>query len=64
MRTLRTPDDRFIDLPGYDFEPHYAEIADSEGGTLRVHYLREGTLRPRSCSSCTASRPGRTCTAR
>ncbi len=42
MLTLRTPDDRFADLPGYDFEPHYAEIADSEGGTLRVHYLREG----------------------
>ena len=42
MKTLRTPDDRFTDLPGYDFEPHYAEIADSEGGTLRVHYLREG----------------------
>ncbi len=42
MKTIRTPDDRFADLPGYDFEPHYAEIADSEGGRLRVHYLREG----------------------
>ena len=42
MKTLRTPDDRFANLPGYDFEPHYAEVADSEGGTLRVHYLREG----------------------
>ena len=42
MKTLRTPDDRFADLPGYDFAPHYAEIADSEGGTLRVHYVREG----------------------
>ena len=42
METLRTPDERFVGLPGYDFAPSYAEIADSEGGTLRVHYLREG----------------------
>ena len=42
METLRTPDDRFADLPGYDFEPRYADIDDAEGGTLRVHYLREG----------------------
>ena len=42
MLTLRTPDARFAGLPGYDFEPHYADIADGEGGTLRVHYLREG----------------------
>jgi haloalkane dehalogenase len=42
MKTLRTPDDRFADLPGYPFEPHYAEVSDDEGGALRVHYLREG----------------------
>ena len=42
MKTLRTPDDRFAGLPGFDFDPHYAEVADGEGGTLRVHYLREG----------------------
>jgi haloalkane dehalogenase len=42
MKTLRTPDERFADLPGYDFEPHYAEIPDGDGGSLRVHYLREG----------------------
>jgi haloalkane dehalogenase len=42
MKTLRTPDDRFADLPGFDFEPHYTEIDDLEGGTLRVHYLDEG----------------------
>jgi haloalkane dehalogenase len=43
MQTLRTPDDRFADLPGYPFPPHYAEVDDGEGGTLRVHYLREGS---------------------
>jgi haloalkane dehalogenase len=45
MKTLRTPDERFADLPGYPFAPHYAEIPDGEAespGTLRVHYLDEG----------------------
>jgi len=42
MQTLRTPDERFEGLDGYPFEPHYADIADGDGGTLRVHYLDEG----------------------
>jgi len=42
MKTLRTPDERFDGLDGYPFEPHYAEIDDLDGGTLRVHYLDEG----------------------
>jgi haloalkane dehalogenase len=42
MEVVRTPDDCFTGLPGYPFEPHYAEVADGEGGTLRVHYLDEG----------------------
>ena len=42
MDALRTPDDRFAGLPGYPFEPHYVEIPDGEGGTLRVHHLDEG----------------------
>ena len=42
MQSIRTPDDRFVDLPDYPFEPHYAEIDDADGGTLRVHYLDEG----------------------
>ena len=43
MDTLRTPDDRFADLPDFPFEPHYAEVPDGDGGTLRVHYLDEGS---------------------
>lgn len=43
---LRTPDDRFADLPGYAFEPHYADVSavpgDAAAGSLRVHYLDEG----------------------
>ena len=42
MHTLRTPDDRFTDLPDYPFEPNYAELATHDGGTLRMHYLDEG----------------------
>ncbi len=37
----RTPDERFEDLPGYPFEPHYVE---QDG--LRVHYVDEGAGAP------------------
>jgi len=42
MKILRTPDERFADLPDFPFEPRYAEIPDLDGGALRVHYLDEG----------------------
>ena len=42
MQFLRTPDERFADLPDFPFEPHYVTVADGEGGELRVHYLDEG----------------------
>jgi haloalkane dehalogenase len=42
MKTLRTPDGRFSKLPGYDFAAHYVEVADGDGGKLRVHYVDEG----------------------
>jgi haloalkane dehalogenase len=44
MDVFRTPDERFAGLPGYDFEPHYAEI---DG--LRLHYLDEGEGDPIVC---------------
>jgi len=37
METIRTPDERFENLPGYTFAPNYADV---DG--LRVHYLDEG----------------------
>lgn len=41
MEVLRTPDDRFEDLPGYSFAPNYTE--DLSGyEDLRVHYVDEG----------------------
>ena len=42
MKALRTPDERFENLPGYPFEPHYVEVPDPDGGTLRMHYVDEG----------------------
>ena len=42
MQALRTPDDRFVDLPDFPFEPHYVTVPDGDGGELRVHYLDEG----------------------
>jgi haloalkane dehalogenase len=37
VELLRTPDERFADLPGYPFAPHYAEV-----GGVRIHYVDEG----------------------
>jgi haloalkane dehalogenase len=37
MKTLRTPDERFVGLPDYPFEPRYVEL---DG--LRMHYVDEG----------------------
>ena len=34
----RTPDDRFVNLPGYAFAPHYLDHSNG----LRMHYLDEG----------------------
>ena len=42
MKTLRTPDSRFENLPGYPFAPSYSEVPDGEGRTLRIHHLDEG----------------------
>jgi len=42
MEALRTPDERFTNLPGYDFAPHYVEVPSGDGGKLRMHYIDEG----------------------
>ncbi len=44
MDVYRTPDERFAGLPGYDFEPNYAEV---DG--LRMHYVDEGRGAPVVC---------------
>ena len=42
MDVLRTPDERFANLPDFPFEPHYVEVDSGAGTTLRIHYLDEG----------------------
>ncbi len=42
MDFVRTPDERFANLPGYSFAPHYAEVPDGQGGLLRMHYVDDG----------------------
>jgi haloalkane dehalogenase len=43
MQTLRTPDDRFADLPDFAYEPHYAEVPDPDGGDpLRMAWIEDG----------------------
>lgn len=42
MSILRTPDDRFVDLPDLPFSPHFVKIQDEDLGQLRIHYLDEG----------------------
>jgi haloalkane dehalogenase len=38
MDLVRTPEERFADLSGYAFTPHYVELPDG----LRMHYVDEG----------------------
>lgn len=46
IELLRTPDARFENLPGYDFEPHYVFVDDPTGSPgnarIRVHYTYSG----------------------
>ena len=42
MEFIRTPDDRFDNLPDYPFKPNYVDVDDTEGGRLRMHYVDEG----------------------
>ena len=38
VHIVRTPDERFTDLPGYPFAPHFATLADG----VRMHCVDEG----------------------
>ncbi|MEV5752740.1 haloalkane dehalogenase [Actinoallomurus sp. NPDC052308] len=52
MAVLRTPEERFADLPGHPFAPHYVEIdaGDGAGTRLRVHYVDERPGDPATAS--------------
>jgi haloalkane dehalogenase len=42
MQTLRTPDDRFADLPDFGYEPQYTQVPDQDGGSLRMAWIEAG----------------------
>jgi haloalkane dehalogenase len=42
VETARTPDECFVDLPGYAFEPRYADVETDGLPPVRMHYLDEG----------------------
>ena len=42
MTVLRTPDERFNNLPDFPFSPNYVEVEDADLGALRIHYVDEG----------------------
>ncbi|MEP7021026.1 MAG: haloalkane dehalogenase [Pseudonocardiales bacterium] len=42
MQIVRTPDERFLNLPAFDYQPRYGEVPDGEGGALRVAWVEDG----------------------
>jgi haloalkane dehalogenase len=53
---LRTPDERFANIPGYPFAPHYnTDLVGYPG--LRVHYLDEGPRDARKVFLCLHGQP-------
>jgi haloalkane dehalogenase len=42
MRLLRTPDDRFEDLPDFPYAPRYTTVRDEDGTEIRIHHVDEG----------------------
>jgi haloalkane dehalogenase len=42
MHTLRTPDERFVDLPDFGYAPQYALVPDQDGGSLRMAWVEAG----------------------
>jgi haloalkane dehalogenase len=42
MTVLRTPEDRFNNIPDFPYAPNYIELEDSDLGTLRLAYIDEG----------------------
>ena len=65
MDTLRTPDERFADLPDFPFEPHYVEVRRRRrrARCACTTSTRDRPTPRRSCC-CTASRRGATSTGR
>jgi len=60
MEALRTPDDRFVNLPGWPYAPHYTTIASGVSGdstTLRIAHIDEGPRDSASTVLCMHGEP-------
>jgi haloalkane dehalogenase len=42
MQTVRTPGDRFDNLPEFPYAPRYCDVSDDDGGVLRVAWVQDG----------------------
>jgi haloalkane dehalogenase len=42
MQVLRTPDERFANLPDFPYAAHYTDVRDDSGATLRIAAVDEG----------------------
>jgi haloalkane dehalogenase len=42
VQVLRTPEERFTNLPDFPYQPQHAEVADPDGGTLRMAWVEAG----------------------
>jgi pimeloyl-ACP methyl ester carboxylesterase len=56
IESLRTPDDRFAQLPGFAFAAHYRDDLEGYEG-LRLHYLDEGPRQAKSVFLCLHGQP-------
>ena len=56
MPTLRTPEDRFRDLPGFDYAPSYLDDLPGYSG-LRTHYVDVGPRAAREVFLCLHGEP-------
>lgn len=53
---LRTPDDRFANLPDWPYAPHYVEDLPGYGG-MRMHYVDEGPREAKTTFLCIHGEP-------
>ena len=56
MDALRTPEDRFSNLPGFPFRPHFSESLPRFSG-LRMHWLDEGPANAEHIFLCLHGQP-------
>lgn len=45
MHVLRTPEERFANLPGFPFEPHCTDVADGEGRDYQPPFAYPGKIK-------------------